>query len=50
MDALLDWLLIVIVFATQGVLVFALVVLVGLLVVPEMPLLTQCLKWLKGLV
>ena len=50
MDALMDWLLIAVIFLTQGVLLFALIVLMGLLVVPEMPLLSQCVKWLKGLV
>lgn len=50
MDALANWLTIAVVFATQGVLVFALAVLMGALVIPEHPLIVQCLKWLKGLV
>ena len=50
MDAIVNWLTILTIFLTQGALVAALIVLMGLLVVPEYPLLSQCLKWLKGLV
>ena len=50
MDALLDWLTLAVIFATQGTLIAALVLLVFLLVVPEHPLVVQCMKFLKGLV
>lgn len=50
MDALAGWLTIAAVFLTQGTLVAALVVLMGLLVIPKHPLIVQCVKFLKGLV
>lgn len=50
MDALTEWLTIAVVFATQGMLIISLALLVFLLVAPEHPLLSQCLKFLKGLV
>lgn len=50
MDALSEILTVAIVILTQATLVVSLAVLAAILVIPEQPLVKDCIKWLKGLV